>query len=143
MSGKEVLELWQSFTVTDNVFTGSDTRGILLTSGKGVVSKNTFVGNLGSGMLVLAGDAPIGPLEISDNVFEGNGISGEDFPGKDGLAVESAGPGSVITVSHNHTRNNFRYGIYAAPGLVTDGGGNTSSGNGNPEGCSGVSCLPG
>jgi hypothetical protein len=47
----------------------------------------------------------------------------------------------VITVTGNGTRNNFRYGINAEPGLVVDGGGNTSSGD--PEGCRGVVCGPG
>ncbi|TDV43164.1 PKD domain-containing protein [Actinophytocola oryzae] len=143
MIGREALGLWNSFEVTGNSFSGSETRGIIIFSGDGVVSGNRFAGNGGYGLLVspIPGDEPLGPLEIVDNVFEGNGFGGDEGAGFDGLRVESAGPGSDITVARNHARNNFRYGINADPGAVTDGGGNTSSGG--PENCLGVVCAPG
>jgi hypothetical protein len=129
-----------SFDVTGNTFSGSAASGLQVLWGQGVVSGNTFTGNLGNGVLVSASD---GPLEISGNLFEGNGFGRDEWAGLDGLRVESAGPGSVIRVAGNQTRNNFRYGINAESGLVVDGGGNTSSGDGHAERCQGVVCGPG
>lgn len=143
ISQNESIALWNSFTISGNTFTEGGASGIHVFSGQGVVSGNRFVKKQGNGVLVRAifDDTPVGPLEISDNVFDGNGTGGDEWAGLDGIRVESAGPGSIITVAGNHTRNNARYGINAEPGLVVDEGGNTSSGD--PLGCRGVVCLPG
>ncbi|WP_206790319.1 PKD domain-containing protein [Amycolatopsis sp. MtRt-6] len=143
ISQDESLALWNSFTIVENVFTGGGSSGIHVFSGKGVVSGNSFVRKQGNGVLVRAigDDVPVGPLDISGNVFEGNGTGGDEWTGLDGIRVESAGPGSIIKVAGNHTRNNARYGINAEPGLVVDEGGNRTSGD--PLGCRGVVCLPG
>ncbi|WP_439381910.1 PKD domain-containing protein [Amycolatopsis lexingtonensis] len=143
ISQDESLALWNSFTITGNTFTGGGASGIHVFSGQGVVSGNRFVKKQGNGVLVraISDNAPLGPLDISDNVFEGNGTGGDEWTGLDGVRVESAAPGSVIRVTGNQTRNNARYGINAEPGLVLDGGGNRSSGD--PLGCRGVVCLPG
>ncbi|MEU0530613.1 PKD domain-containing protein [Amycolatopsis tolypomycina] len=141
VSQDESLALWNAFTVVGNTFTGGGMSGIQVFSGRGVVSDNRFVQNQGNGVLVRAGDSDVGPLEISGNVFDGNGTGGDEWTGLDGVRVESAGPGSVIRVAGNRASDNARYGINAEPGLVVDEGGNTSSGD--PLGCRGVVCLPG
>jgi parallel beta-helix repeat protein len=51
--------------------------------------------------------------------------------------IEVANP--VATVTRNTANNNVDYGIEAVVG-VTDGGGNTASGNGNAAQCANVVC---
>lgn len=133
------LGLWDSFTISGNVFSGSTNRGIQVFSGAGVISGNQFIGSFGDGVRVLA-DGLVGPLEISDNEFDSNGVGRDAESGLDGLSVLGTGAGSVIVVSRNHTRNHPQYGINAEPGTVTDGGGNTSA---EPLRCRGVVCAPG
>lgn len=134
------IVFWESFDVIGNTFSGGASSGLHVMAGGGVVSGNTFTGNRGNGVLVrpASDEAPVGPLEISGNRFEGNGIGRDEWTGLDGIRVESAAPGSVIRVTGNQTRYNARYGINAEPGLVVDGGGNRSSGD--PLGCRGVVC---
>jgi PKD repeat protein len=139
VSGNYNLELWVSFTVTGNVFSGSAWHGVMITSGRGVVKGNTFVENGKNGLAVKEtfGD-PIGPLDISDNEFVRNGLDGDAEVGMDGLAVEQMAPGSFVKVSNNRTTGNARYGINAEPGSVAESVGNTSSGD--RMGCRGVVC---
>jgi parallel beta-helix repeat protein len=55
--------------------------------------------------------------------------------GDDGIDVESP----LTTVTRNLALHNTDLGIEAVPG-VTDGGGNSARGNGNPAQCTGVAC---
>ena len=63
------------------------------------------------------------------------------------LAIGTSGDGISVTgpghrVADNIAHHNAAFGIDAAEGTV-DGGGNTASGNGEPEQCRGVVCGPG
>jgi hypothetical protein len=53
----------------------------------------------------------------------------------DGIHVDEP----QTTITENAANDNGDLGIFAVAG-VTDGGGNTASGNGNPAQCEGVSC---
>ncbi|GGM40229.1 hypothetical protein GCM10012275_09020 [Longimycelium tulufanense] len=130
---------WKSFVVSDNIFRGSKGSGVIVFGGSGVLTRNKFVQNGWHGLYVAPMSAGVvGPLEISHNQFVSNGHAGNEIRREDGLHVSDVGAGSVIVVSHNHTENNAAYGINANPGVVVDGGGNTSVGN--PQGCRGVRC---
>ncbi|WP_216216596.1 PKD domain-containing protein [Amycolatopsis aidingensis] len=139
LSGNWALDLSFSFNVSGNLFRNSAMRALILFSGQGTITGNTFTGTRGYGLLVSPSPTdPVGPVEISRNEFLGNGTPGEDGPGPDGLRVEQVHPDSLITVSDNRTRDNARYGINAEPGSVVDGGGNVSTAD--PAGCRGVRC---
>jgi parallel beta-helix repeat protein len=142
-----------------NLVTDEDT-GMLLAS---VVAHNTFrankvLRNRGTGILLVGfgetgsdGNQFIGN-EVSDNLADGlRSRVVPDEPGEftdslfrnnvfernrnDGLRLD--GPSN--TVSANEANENGHLGIEAALG-VTDGGGNTASGNGDPRQCVNVSC---
>ena len=61
-----------------------------------------------------------------------------DRNGDDGIDIESPG----TTVTQNSANSNFDFGIEAIAGVI-DGGGNSASGNGNPEQCLNVACGSG
>jgi hypothetical protein len=56
--------------------------------------------------------------------------------GGDGILVDNP----QTTITGNTANDNLDYGIEAVAG-VTDGGGNTASGNGNPAQCLNVACA--
>lgn len=83
-------------------------------------------------------------LTFEGNAFTGNGHVSEltDKSGnlvKDGLHVH-VGAGSTVLIKANRAEGNAQYGIWAQPGIATDGGPNTSTND--PLGCLGVKCLP-
>jgi hypothetical protein len=69
---------------------------------------------------------------VTHTLIQGNRAIGA---GDDGLDVESA----ATKLTRNAANHNHNLGIEAVHG-VTDGGGNTASGNGNPAQCTGVVC---
>jgi parallel beta-helix repeat protein len=95
-------------------------------SARNVVSKNTVTGSRGDGILVSA--------DQRRTVIDGNRVSAST---DDGINVESA----ATTLRNDTANRNHDLGIEAAPG-VTDGGGNTARGNGNPLQCINVACTP-
>ena len=95
-------------------------------SERNVVSKNTVTGSRGDGILVSA--------DQLRTVIDGNRVREST---DDGIDVESA----ATTLRNNTANRNHDLGIEAAPG-VTDGGGNTAGGNGNPLQCINVACTP-
>jgi hypothetical protein len=109
-----------------------------------VVSGNSFVNNDAAGVLLesVLVSVPV-VANINTNRFIANGFrpaGREDRLGRpvaDGLHIAVTEVADV-TVADNATRNNASYGIFADPGTVHDGGGNTSVGN--PNGCLGVTC---
>ncbi|MBK8903182.1 MAG: right-handed parallel beta-helix repeat-containing protein [Anaerolineaceae bacterium] len=72
---------------------------------------------------------------IPGNIIEGNAANNNLG---DGISVSAGGH----TVTDNEAHNNAGYGISAGE-FVIDGGGNTASGNAEPEQCVGVVCTPG
>ena len=88
------------------------------------------------------GDFPVA-ADINSNRFTANGyrLAGRKDrlgrPVADGLHIAVTAEADV-SVADNATRNNASYGIFADPGTVHDGGGNTSVGD--PNGCLGVTC---
>jgi CSLREA domain-containing protein len=122
--------------VEDNDVTASQSDGITVEGGLG----NEILANLanqtrGTGIAVEA--EAVDPL---GNPIPGNVVLGNTANNNlgDGISV-SAGGHHVET---NAAHNNAAWGIIAGE-FVVDGGGNTASGNGEPEQCSGVVCTPG
>ncbi|WP_394614939.1 right-handed parallel beta-helix repeat-containing protein [Lentzea sp. JNUCC 0626] len=81
-------------------------------------------------------------LTFEGNSFAGNGHTSDltDRSGnlvKDGLHVH-VGTGSDVLIKANRAEGNAQYGIWAQPGIATDGGRNTSTND--PLGCFGVTC---
>jgi PKD repeat protein len=109
---------------------------------------NKFIDSGSCGLLVTPFDGPgghpIGPLRISGNEFTSNGFgsdTGDDC--RDGLRVEGMLPGDDVWISGNHARGNAGRGFNVDPdavaaGIVVDGGGNTSAGDGDE--CLGITC---
>jgi nitrous oxidase accessory protein NosD len=134
-------------TISDNVFR-NDTVGVygpgaLFDIQNTSITGNAFVRDGAAGVLIDTTGTGTKPVVISGNTFTRDGFHSGGLtdhaghPVTDGLHVNSA-PGSDIVITGNHTRSNAAYGIYAQPGTVVDGGGNTSVGN--PDGCLGVAC---
>jgi len=105
---------------------------------------NRFVGNGRAGLVLDDMD----PTHVEGTVIEGNTFianghgptdsqDSSGHPYNNGLHLNLTSGASVM-VRNNRTENNAVYGIYATPGSVIDGGGNTSSGD--PMGCLGVTC---
>ncbi|SMD27517.1 PKD repeat-containing protein [Kibdelosporangium aridum] len=123
--------------VSGNSFSSMDV-GMEVISGTGEIVGNTFVNNAHVGLLLGRGRQS---LQISENLFEGNGDGEarmEIKPGpRGGLSLSynqghPAHPGEfaerVAVVSKNQSKNNLGYGFFLLS-PVSDGGGNTSSGN--------------
>jgi hypothetical protein len=107
------------------------------------ITGNTFTGNGAAGLLLdLASQREAQGGVISGNKFNSNGHSNGELtdssghPVDNGLHINLPPSGATVTVAGNHALGNAGYGIYAVPGSVVDGGGNTSS----PLRCVGVSC---
>jgi hypothetical protein len=119
-----------TFSITGNTFRDDSAAGVLIEGNNDInfsskVSGNTFIGD---------GSSP--PAE-HDNA---------GHPVADGLHIDIAddtasglGTPPTITVARNVTMGNAAYGIWASPGMIIDGGGNTSTGN--PDSCYGVRCA--
>ncbi|GAA4253717.1 right-handed parallel beta-helix repeat-containing protein [Dactylosporangium darangshiense] len=134
--------------ILGNTFTGN-TIGVRTTvpdlapvSGT-VISGNTFTGNTAAGVLFEVSSTTGGTASVSGNSFIGNGLVGgvNDRLGRplaDGAHFATVA-GAAVTVANNLTQDNGRYGIFADPSTVIDGGGNDSTGD--PLGCSGVVCI--
>lgn len=138
--------------VTGNTFTGN-TIGVLLESplvdlvDGSTVSHNVFRDNAAAGVLFdTPGIQSGGSVVIDHNQFVHNGFAAAGRtdhlgnPVADGLHI-AVPAGGAIQVAHNITRRNARYGIFAVPGTVVDGGGNVSIAD--PLGCLGVVCRAG
>jgi CSLREA domain-containing protein len=122
--------------VENNDVSHSTGGGISIEGGLG----NEIIGNIANetnadGIAVEAEAVDTLGNPIPGNVIEGN-IANNNLG--DGISV-SAG-GHVVT--DNAAHNNAAFGIIAGE-FVIDGGGNTASGNGEPEQCVGVVCTPG
>jgi parallel beta-helix repeat protein len=95
-------------------------------SDRTIVSGNTLGKNRGDGILVDPGQ--------TGTVIEGNrSVNSSD----DGIDVDDP----ATALRQNIANNNGDLGIEAVAG-VTDGGGNTARGNGNPAQCVNVRCSP-
>jgi CSLREA domain-containing protein len=122
--------------VEDNDVTASLATGIIVEGGLGnEIRANTANQTRSTGIAVEA--EAVDPLgnPIPGNVVEGNTTNNNLG---DGISVSSGGH----QVTANAAHNNAAWGIIAGE-FVIDGGGNTASGNGEPEQCSGVVCTPG
>ncbi len=102
------------------------------------ITGNTINHNGASG-IVWTGDAGDGDV-VSGNVANGNGTADPPAGAGDGLQVDITNYASGITVTGNRADDNRGYGIDSVG--VTDGGGNTASGNHGPGQCLGVTCSP-
>ena len=89
------------------------------------ITGNTINHNGASG-IVWTGDAGDGDV-VSGNVANGNGTADPPAGAGDGLQVDITNYASGITVTGNRADDNRGYGIDSVG--VTDGGGNTASGN--------------
>jgi hypothetical protein len=135
--------------VVGNTLTGN-TIGVLLQSplvdlvDGTTLSHNVFRDNAAAGVLFdTPGVQSGGGVVIDRNQFVHNGFAAAGRtdhlgnPVPDGLHV-AVPPGGAIRVADNVTQRNARYGIFAIPGTVIDGGGNVSVAD--PLGCLGVVC---
>ncbi|MET9630322.1 NosD domain-containing protein [Lentzea sp. NPDC006480] len=135
--------------ITENTFTGNqigvDASARLTGFDDGMtISGNTFTDNAVAGISLESSVVGTGAFaRIEGNTLESNGkrsggrIDSAGNSINDGIHINSP-PGSPVEITGNITRGNADFGIEAIPGTVTDGGGNTSSGN--PSGCRGVTC---
>ena len=124
--GVQVLEddlgFFAGTRITGNNFTDDDAAGIDIeantstTSANVTISKNTFT---------------------SDGHRPGGAVDPHGHPVEDGVHIDVPAASDLL-ISDNNTRDDAAYGIYAQPGTVQDGGGNTS--RGDPRGCLGVQC---
>ncbi|MEU0882237.1 right-handed parallel beta-helix repeat-containing protein [Lentzea sp. NPDC005914] len=136
--------------ITGNRFTGNqigvDASDLSVGMENGItISENTFTDNAVAGILL---ESPsynsVYWARIAKNTLTSNGkrsggrVDSAGRPINDGIHV-NVPAGSPVEITGNITRRNADYGIEAVPGSVTDGGGNTSSGN--PSGCLGVTCT--
>jgi CSLREA domain-containing protein len=122
--------------VEDNDVSFSQSNGITIEGGLGnVIRANVVDQAQGTGIAVEA--EAVDPLgnPIPGNIVEGNTTNNNLG---DGISVSAGGH----QVTANAAHNNAAWGIIAGD-LVVDGGGNTASGNAEPEQCSGVVCTPG
>jgi parallel beta-helix repeat protein len=150
--------------VRNEVVTGGNcctTSGIALTASSGNVIQDNRVGGWNGANIVLASgsankllgnqvfDGFIPPNSPTTFDAEGDGIfvgaftantivRGNHAHDNDGDGIEVQGIGTRIT--DNTADSNGDFGIDAVAG-VTDGGGNTAGGNGNPLQCRNVFCL--
>jgi nitrous oxidase accessory protein NosD len=150
-SGVFIADTSDHINILDNMFEGNQvgtrvrTRQTDELAGT-VISGNTFRHNGAAGVLfdALMPGCTACP-QITSNRFVDNGFSPAGLtdhygnPVADGLHV-AVDAGTPVLVKNNVTRHNASYGIFAPPGSVLDGGGNTSAGN--PQGCVGVTCTP-
>jgi CSLREA domain-containing protein len=129
--------------VEGNDADGNDGTGIAVGSGS---LRNRIVGNEASNTrsdgIAVEGDAldPVTGTPRDGNLVEGNATSNNR---SDGIVV-----GAGHTVSGNSAHNNLGWGINgevatSSQAGTVDGGGNTASGNGEPQQCTGVVCTPG
>ncbi len=136
--------------VTGNRFTanqiGVDASDFVAGMEDGItISGNTFTDNAVAGILLESPSQHSGYwTRIAGNTLKSNGkrsggrVDSAGRPIDDGIHVNVPAR-SPVEITGNITRANADYGIEAVPGSVTDGGGNTSSGN--PSGCLGVVCT--
>ena len=111
-------------------------------SDNNVISGNTVTGNGAAGIAVAANWAAFTDMLVSGNTASNNGFSPGSAtnapvgtaPLNDGIYVDVVAGGSV-SVANNHATGNADHGIAAFN--VTDGHGNTASGNGATQQCSG------
>lgn len=138
VTGNQISGSWIGLQVQDTSGTSD------LPSTHVTIRGNTFKDNGAAGIfidLTLQSHAQ-GDL-VADNTFTSNGYHSRGWvdstgqPVKDGIHIRIPDHSPVMTVQGNHTSGNARRGIYAVPGSVLDGGGNTSSG----DGCIGVTCI--
>ncbi len=130
-------------TIEGNDADGNDGTGIEIASGS---LRNRIVGNEASNTesdgIVIEGHAlhPITGDPVDGNLVQGNQASNNR---SDGIVV-----GAGHTVRSNSAHHNLGWGIHGEEPVggdagTVDGGGNTASGNGEPEQCEGVNCTPG
>ena len=137
--------------VEHNVASDNESEGITVGRGsaRNTVRFNTAAGNFNVGILVsdavdtiVRGNVASSNRSTADGVRVGAGASGtvvrgntSNGNGDDGIDVDS--PSTRIL--DNAADGNGDLGIEAVPS-VTDGGGNTATGHGNPAECTGVVC---
>jgi len=147
----------------DGVIRGNDLRfnpgGIELAGSNGnLVENNDVRMSLGDGIVVEGGlqnviranDAsqtdgtgiviPADAVDVDGNPIPGNVVEGNTTNNNLGNGIQVSAGGHEVT--DNAAHNNAAWGI-TADEFVVDGGGNTASGNGEPEQCSGIVCGPG
>jgi len=138
---------------------GADPRfGIYVAGNGNVIKANLVTGWTGANILLASG----GANKLLENEVRGGFLpSNETFDAEgDGLFVNAFTAGTIVRGNHAHDNEgdgievqgvqtritdntadaNGDFGIDAVAG-VTDGGGNTASGNGNPLECRNVFCL--
>jgi parallel beta-helix repeat protein len=150
-AGIYLLESANENLVARNSVRGVFFGSLLFDSDNNHFSRNTFIEN-GTGIRL------IGEEGADGNVFDRNETT---LNGGDGLYIPVNSSGSVLTrnvanqngadgidvddpattLTRNRANDNEDLGIEAVPG-VTDGGGNSASGNGNAAQCTNVSCSP-
>ncbi|MEO3924804.1 right-handed parallel beta-helix repeat-containing protein [Micromonosporaceae bacterium B7E4] len=97
---------------------------------------NTVHGAAGGGIAVQGAAVDPEGNPLGANLVERNEVVGN---AGDGISVAEAGH----RLADNAAQHNAAFGIDAAEEGTIDGGGNTASGNGEPEQCRGVTCGPG
>jgi hypothetical protein len=111
-----------------------------------LITGNTVTGNGGAGIAVVANWPAFSGMVISGNTAGHNGFAPGTAtnapvgtaPLNDGIYV-NVGAGGTVNVANNQATGNAAHGIAAVN--VTNGGGNTASGNGAAQQCTGaVTC---
>jgi parallel beta-helix repeat protein len=115
-------------------------------SADNVITGNTVTGNGAAGIAIVANWDAFTGMTVSGNTASNNGFSPGSAtnapvgtaPLNDGIYIDVQAGGSV-SVADNHATGNADHGIAAFN--VTDGHGNTASGNGGLQQCSGnITC---
>ncbi len=104
-----------------------------------VIEGNTVDANSGAGVVWTGTGGPSN--EISGNVADRNGTTGDSTSSGDGIDIDLMFQAADVSVANNRANNNLGSGIDAAG--VIDAGGNLASGNKGGAQCVGVVCAPG
>jgi hypothetical protein len=119
--------------VADNHIAGCSGGGLVIGSGANSEVIDNMVLGVGTGTGLGNPDGILVQAFTAGTLLQGNRVEGHD---DDGIDVRA----SKTRLLDNRADSNFDFGIDAVAG-VTDAGGNTASGNGNPLQCRNVFCA--
>lgn len=138
--GLSLRPIAYGMNIRNSTFKGAGVglRVTMALGGSRVIADNEFTGNGASG-LVIDNDDDWPGIQVSGNVFKGNGFAPGSHVDPSGNPLTSGLWANEGTLTANRAIGNAGHGIEAY--AVTDGGGNTAKRNGAEPQCVGVVCA--